>query len=59
MHPSVFKKHLLKEIQPDPHPVYNSFKPIGLKLLARLSHFNEHRFNHIFDNCVNPLCTCR
>ena len=58
----VFKKHLLKEIRPDPHPVYNICKPIGLKLLTRLrlglSHLNEHRFNHNFENCVNPLCTC-
>ena len=57
----VFKKHLLKEIQPDPRPVYNICKPIGLKLLTRfrfgLSHLNEHRFNHNFENCVNALCT--
>ena len=23
-----------------------------------LIHFNEHRFNHDFDNCINPLCSC-
>ena len=23
-----------------------------------LSHLNEHRFNHNFENCINPLCTC-
>ena len=23
-----------------------------------LSHSNEHRFNHSFQNCINPLCTC-
>ena len=23
-----------------------------------LSHLNEHRFNHNFHNCINPLCTC-
>ena len=36
-------------------------KTIGLKLLTRLrlclSHLNEHRFNHNFENCVNALCT--
>ena len=62
MHLSVSKKHLLKEIRPDPHPVYNFCKPIELELLTRLrlglSHLNEHRFNHNFENCVNPLCTC-
>ena len=59
---TVFKKHLLKAIQPDPYPVYNIWKPIGLKLLTRLrlclSHLNEHRFNQKFEPCVNPLCTC-
>ena len=23
-----------------------------------VSHLNEHRFNHNFENCHNPLCTC-
>ena len=23
-----------------------------------LSHLNEHKFNHNFDDCVNPFCTC-
>ena len=59
---TIFKKHLLKEIRPDPHPVYNICKPIGLKLLTRLrlglSHLNKHRFNYSFENGVNPLCTC-
>ena len=57
---TVFKKLLLKEMPPDPHPVYNIYKPICLKLLTRLrrSHLNEHRFNHNFEHCVNPLCTC-
>ena len=45
-------KHLLKEILPDPPPVYNICKAIGLKLLTRLrlrlSHLNEHRFSHIW-----------
>ena len=49
-------------MQPDPHPVYNICKLIGLKLLTRLrlglSHLNEHRFNHNFENCVSPWCTC-
>ena len=53
-------KHLLKEIQP--HPVYNICKPIGLKLRTRLrlglSHLHEHRFNHNFENRINPLCIC-
>ena len=59
---TVLKKHLLKGIRPDPQPVYNVCKPIGLKLLTRLrlrlSHLNESKFNHNFENCVNPLCGC-
>ena len=35
---------------------------MGLKLLTRLrlglSHLSDHRFNHNFENCLNPLCTC-
>ena len=62
MHLSQFLKHLLKEIRPDPHSVYKICKPIGVKLLTRLglslNHHNEHRFNHNFENCINPLCTC-
>ena len=29
------------------------------RLRLRLSHLNEHRFNHNFQNCINSLCTCR
>ena len=58
----VFRNHLLKIIQPVSNPVYNIQNYIGLKLLTRLrlglSHLNEHRFNHNFQNCINPLCTC-
>ena len=57
---TVFKKHLLKEIQPGLHPIYNIWKPIDLKLLTTmrlgLSHLNE-QINHNFENCINPLCT--
>ena len=38
------------------------FDPIGLKLLTRLrldfSHLNEHRFQHNFQDCLNPLRSC-
>ena len=36
--------------------------PLGIKLLKRLrvglSHLNEHRFRHNFQDCLNPLCSC-
>ena len=59
---TVFKKHSLKDVRLDLHPVYNICKPIDLKLLTRLrpglNHLSEDRFNHNSENCVNPLCTC-
>ena len=58
----VFQNHLLKIIRPVSNPVYNIQNYIGLKLLTRfrlgLSYLNEHRFNHNFENWINPLCTC-
>ena len=34
----------------------------GFKLLTRLqlrlSHLNDHKFNHNFRECINPLCSC-
>ena len=55
-------KELVKRIRPLAAPVYNIHNPLCLKLLTRLrlglSHLNEHRFNHNFESCLNPLCTC-
>ena len=28
------------------------------RLRLGLIHLTKHRFNHSFDNCINPLCTC-
>ena len=51
----VFRNYLIKRIRP-------LAAPLGLNLLTRLrlglSHLNNHRFNHNFENCLNPLCTC-
>ena len=42
--------------------MFDIHNPIGIKLLTRLrlglSHLNEHRFNHKFQNCTNPTCIC-
>ena len=42
--------------------MFNIHNPIGIKLLTRLrlglSHLNEHRFNHKFQNCTSPKCIC-
>ena len=57
-----FRNALLKVGRPTAKPIYNIHNPIGLKLLTRLrlglSHLNEHKFKHNFQDCINPLCTC-
>ena len=59
---SVFRNYLFKEIRPKPSPLYNIHNPSGIKLHTRLrlglSHLNEHKFSHNFDDCVNAFCTC-
>ena len=49
-------------VNPSLNHSYKIHDPLGLKLLTRLrlglSHLNEHRFNHSFDCCINPLCSC-
>ena len=59
---SSFKKALLAVIRPIPAAVYNINDPVGLKLLTRLrvnlSHLNEHKFRHNFQDTLNPLCSC-
>ena len=29
-----------------------------IRLRVGLSHLNEHRFRHNFQDCLNPLCSC-
>ena len=55
----VFRNSFLKMIRPLTNPAYDIRNPLGLRLLTRLglSHLDEHKFNHNFKNCVNPLCT--
>ena len=57
-----FKNSFLKIGRPTAKPTYNIPNPIGLKFLIRLrlglSHFNEHKFKHNSQDCVNPLCWC-
>ena len=28
------------------------------RLRLGLSHLREHKLNHSFQNCINPLCSC-
>ena len=60
---NIFRANWVKIIQPIPNSVFGIFNPLGLiKLIIRLqfglSHLNEHRFNHNFNDYMNPLCTC-
>ena len=47
---------------PISNPTYNIFNPVGLKYLIclrlELIHLTEHRYNHNFQDCINPLCRC-
>ena len=57
-----FKNSLQKIGQATAKPTYKIHNPIGLKFLNRLrlglSHLNEHKFKHDFQDCINPLCSC-
>ena len=58
-----FRNALIKIVRPIPEPIYNVHNPVGLKLLTKrlrlgLSHLNQHKFNHNFRDCLNPLCSC-
>ena len=59
---NIFRANFRKIIWPIPNSIFGIFNPLGLKLITRLrlglSHLNELRFNHNFNNCIGPLCTC-
>ena len=58
---SLFKSRLLSFIRSNQSNIYNLFDPICLKLLTRfrlgLSHVNEQKFHHNFQDCLNSLCS--
>ena len=53
---------MLNLIRPKCNNTYGIHKPTMLKLLTHLrlglSHLNDHKFNHNFRDCINPLCSC-
>ena len=59
---AIFRNASLKIGRPNQCSVYRIHNPVGLKLLTSfrlgLSHLNEHRFNHNFQSCINPLSSC-
>ena len=56
------RNSLLKPGRPVQNPIFKVFNPLGIKFLTRLrlglSHLNEHKFKHNFQNCLNSLCFC-
>ena len=57
-----FRKILFNLIRPKCNETYRIHHTTGLKLLTclrlGLSHLNDHKFNHSFRDCINPLCLC-
>ena len=57
-----FRKRLLTKVRPTQNSVFMIRDSTGLKLLTRLrlglSQLKEHKFNHNFENTINPLCPC-
>ena len=57
-----FRNSLLKIGRPVQNSIFNVFNVLEIKFLTRLrlglSHLNEHKFKHNFQNCLNPLCSC-
>ena len=49
-------------IRPSPNSIFYIYNPYGIKLLTRLrlglSHLNEHKFKHGFNDTTNPICIC-
>ena len=58
----IFKSNFLKFIRPTTRSFFNCYNPKGIRLMTRLclgmSHLCEYKFNHNFQNCVSPLCSC-
>ena len=59
---NIFPRSLSNFIPPSPSKVYNINDTIGIKLITRLrlglSHLQEDKFKHNFQDTVNPLCSC-
>ena len=58
----IFRNSLLKIRRSIQNPMYNIHDLMGIKYLTRLrlglSHLNDHKFRHNFQDCLNPLCPC-
>ena len=56
----IFKKRILEFIRPSPNSIFDIYNPYGIKLLTRLrlglSHLNEHKFKHGFNDTISFIC---
>ena len=47
-------------IRPSPNSIFDIYNPYGIKLLTRLrlglSHLNEHKFKHGFNDTISFIC---
>ena len=50
------KNALIKTAKLIPRPGYKVHKPVDLTLRRGLSHLNQHKFIHNFQDCLDPLC---
>ena len=59
---NIFRKKILKFIRPSVNSFFNSHNPKGIKFITRLrlglSHLQEHKFKHSFQDSLNPFCNC-
>ena len=58
----IFRNALLKIGKPMQNSIYNIYDLAAIKYLTRLrlglSTLKEHKFQHNFQDCLNPLCSC-
>ena len=56
----VFKKVIITEKKQN--FLFSIHNPVGVKLLTRLrlqlSHLNQHKFRHGFNDAISPMCLC-
>ena len=57
----IFKSNILKIFRSTPTSFFNSSNRetrLMTRLRLGLNHLREHKFNHNFQNFINPLCSC-
>ena len=58
----ILKSNVLKFFKTTPRGFFNCYNHKEIRLMTRLclglSRLREHKFNHNFQNYINPLCSC-